>query len=167
MRPSFAYSCVFAFCLSYTYALCILLLMRLRLQIPPVPQPSPGSFSREPAPLQRCPSGTARCLESLPQEHPLLRPGPMREEGLFGLANFSCCQNVLRRLDKTFQAFFARVRRGEKPGFPRFRSFRRYDSITFPSYGDGCRLLEDGNNGSSTLCMPRHSSTACSSRLWK
>ncbi len=91
----------------------------------------------------------------------------MREEGLFGLANFSCCQNVLRRLDKTFQAFFARVRRGEKPGFPRFRSFRRYDSITFPSYGDGCRLLEDGNNGSSTFCMPRHSSTACSSRLWK
>jgi putative transposase len=51
---------------------------------------------------------------------------------------------VLRRLDKTFQAFFARVRRGEKPGFPRFRSFRRYDSITFPSYGDGCRLLDDG-----------------------
>src|SRR2546429_4552609 len=69
---------------------------------------------------------------------------PMREEGLLGLANFSCCQNVLRRLDKTFQAFFARIRRGEKPGFPRFRSFRRYDSITFPSYGDGCRLLEDG-----------------------
>ena len=69
---------------------------------------------------------------------------PMREEGLLGLANFSCCQDVLRRLDKTFQAFFARVRRGEKPGFPRFRSFRRYDSITFPSYGDGCRLLDDG-----------------------
>ncbi|MBA0085555.1 MAG: hypothetical protein HRJ53_11215, partial [Acidobacteria bacterium Pan2503] len=56
---------------------------------------------------------------------------------------FSCCQDVLRRLDKTFQAFFARLRRREKPGFPRFRSFRRYDSITFPSYGDGCRLLED------------------------
>ncbi len=92
---------------------------------------------------------------------------PIREEGLLGLANFSCCQDVLRRVDKTFQAFFARVRRGEKPGFPRFRSFRRCDSITFPSYGDGCRLLEDGNNGSSTFCMPRHSSTACSSRLWK
>ena len=85
---------------------------------------------------------------------------PMREEGLLGLANFSCCQDVLRRLDKTFQAFFARVRRGEKPGFPRLCSFRRYDSITFPSYGDGCRLLVDGNNGSSTFCMPRHSSTA-------
>src|SRR5437667_12342178 len=69
-----------------------------RLQIPPVPQPSPGSVSREPAPrglraLQRRPSGTARCLESLPQEHPLLRPGQAVEaEGLLGLANFSRCQ---------------------------------------------------------------------------
>jgi putative transposase len=69
---------------------------------------------------------------------------PMRAEGLIGLANFSCCQDVLRRLDKTFKAFFARVRSGERPGFPRFRSLRSYDSITFPSYGDGCRLLDDG-----------------------
>jgi len=68
----------------------------------------------------------------------------MRAEGLIGLANFSCCQDVLRRVDKTFKAFFARVKRGEKPGYPRFRSFRRYDSITFPSYGDGCRLLDTG-----------------------
>ena len=28
------------------------------------------------------------------------------------------------------------------PGFPRLRSFRRYDSITFLSYGNGCRLLD-------------------------
>src|ERR1700746_2257265 len=42
--------------------------------------------------------------------------------------------DVLGRLDNPFQAFFARVRRGEKPGFPRFRSFRRYDSITFVAY---------------------------------
>src|SRR2546430_5471719 len=33
---------------------------------------------------------------------------PIREEGLLGLANFSCCQDVLRRLDKTFQAFLDR-----------------------------------------------------------
>jgi putative transposase len=68
----------------------------------------------------------------------------MRAEGLIGLANFSCCQDVLRRVDKTYQAFFARVKRGDKPGFPRFRSVRRYDSIAFPSYGDGCRLLDNG-----------------------
>ena len=87
----------------------------------------------------------------------------MREEGLLGLANFSCCQDVLRRLDKTFQAFFARVRRGEKPGFPRFRSFRRYDSITFPSYGDGCRLLEDGKLRIQALAPSRSNCTG----LWR
>jgi putative transposase len=68
----------------------------------------------------------------------------MRADGCLTLSNFSCCQDVLRRLDKTFKAFFARVKRGDKPGFPRFRSFRRFDSITFPSYGDGCRLLDNG-----------------------
>src|SRR5258708_28614050 len=29
-------------------------------------------------------------------------------------------QDVLARLDKTYQAFFRRVAHGEKPGFPRF-----------------------------------------------
>jgi putative transposase len=68
----------------------------------------------------------------------------MRADGCLTLSNFSCCQDVLRRVDKTYKTFFARVKRGEKPGFPRYRSFRRYDSITFPSYGDGCRLLDTG-----------------------
>ena len=68
----------------------------------------------------------------------------MRADGCLTLANFSCCQDVLRRVDKTYKAFYARVKRGEKPGFPRYRSFRRYDSITFPSYGDGCRMLDSG-----------------------
>jgi putative transposase len=64
----------------------------------------------------------------------------MRADGCLTLSNFSCCQDVLRRVDKTYKAFYARVKRGDKPGFPRYRSSRRYDSITFPSYGDGCRL---------------------------
>jgi putative transposase len=32
-------------------------------------------------------------------------------------------------------------RAGREPGYPRFQSARRYDSITFPTYGDGCRLV--------------------------
>lgn len=69
----------------------------------------------------------------------------IRADGSLALANFSACQDVLRRVDKTFRAFFGRVRRGEKKvGFPRFRSRRRYDSLTFPSYGDGCRLRTNG-----------------------
>jgi len=68
----------------------------------------------------------------------------IRAQGDLALANFSCCQDVLRRVDKAFSAFFGRVRKGRKPGYPRFRSVRRYDSITFPSYGDGCRMLDGG-----------------------
>jgi putative transposase len=44
--------------------------------------------------------------------------------------------NVLKRVDRTFKAFFRRVQRGDKPGYPRFRSFRRYDSITFRQIGN-------------------------------
>jgi putative transposase len=45
-------------------------------------------------------------------------------------------QDVLHRVDKTFKAFFGRVRRGEKKvGFPRWRSRRRYDSLTYPQLG--------------------------------
>jgi len=68
----------------------------------------------------------------------------IRADGSLALANFSACQDVLRRVDKAFKAFFGRVKAGRKAGYPRFRSRRRYDSLTFPSYGDGCRLREDG-----------------------
>jgi putative transposase len=49
-------------------------------------------------------------------------------------------QDVLARLDKTYQAFFRRVRRGEKAGFPRFKGRGRYQSFTFKEYGNGVRL---------------------------
>jgi putative transposase len=54
--------------------------------------------------------------------------------------NFSSCQATLRRLDKAFQAFFRRVRVGETPGYPRFKGRLRFDTVEFPSYGDGCRF---------------------------
>ena len=69
----------------------------------------------------------------------------IRAGGDLTLENFSCCQDVLRRVDKTFKSFFRRVKeRKGKTGFPRFKSRDRFDSITFPSYGDGCRLLDNG-----------------------
>lgn len=57
------------------------------------------------------------------------------------LENFSSCQDVLRRLQKTFYAFFKRWREGCEPGYPRFKSAGWYDSITFPTYGDGCKFV--------------------------
>jgi putative transposase len=68
----------------------------------------------------------------------------IRAEAACGLANFSCAQEVLRRVDKTFKAFFGRVHRGETPGYPRFKPRSRYDTLTFPSYGDGIRLRANG-----------------------
>jgi len=39
-------------------------------------------------------------------------------------------QDVARRLDRTYQSFYRRVQRGEKPGFPRLKPKQRYDSFT-------------------------------------
>src|SRR6516164_5302412 len=56
-------------------------------------------------------------------------------------------QDVLARLDKTYQAFFRRVANGENPGFPRFHGKDRYHSFTYKEYGNGARL----ENGSLVL----------------
>ncbi|HET8905773.1 MAG TPA: RNA-guided endonuclease TnpB family protein [Ktedonobacterales bacterium] len=49
-------------------------------------------------------------------------------------------QNVAVRIDLAFQAFFRRVKTGEKPGYPRFRGQGRYASITYPQTPVGCKL---------------------------
>ncbi len=49
-------------------------------------------------------------------------------------------QDVLARLEKTYQAFFRRLQHGEKAGFPRFKGRNRYHSFTFKEYGNGARL---------------------------
>jgi putative transposase len=51
-------------------------------------------------------------------------------------------QDVLKRLDKAFDAFFRRVKNGENPGYPRFKGRDRYDSFTYP---DGAGWKFDGN----------------------
>jgi len=54
--------------------------------------------------------------------------------------NFTCVfsqvlQDVLCRLDKSFKAFFRRVKNGEKPGYPRFKGVGWYKSFTYPQVG--------------------------------
>lgn len=46
-------------------------------------------------------------------------------------ANCSSQQMTLRRLDKAFGAFFRRVRAGQTPGFPRFKSLGRFCRFQF------------------------------------
>ena len=44
-------------------------------------------------------------------------------------------QDVLKRLDKAFDAFFRRVKNDQTRGYPRFKSGDRYDSFTYPQAG--------------------------------
>ncbi len=73
--------------------------------------------------------------------------------------NYSATQDMLRRLDKAFKSFFRRVANGEKAGFPRFKGANRFDSITFPTYGDGIKLHDNklyiGNVGTIRIKMHR------------
>jgi putative transposase len=44
-------------------------------------------------------------------------------------------QDTLRRLDKAFDAFFRRIKKGEKPGYPRFKGKNFFDSFCYPQSG--------------------------------
>src|SRR5262245_20073371 len=56
-------------------------------------------------------------------------------------------QDVLTRLDRSFQAFFRRVQDGTQPGYPHFQSANRYHSFTYKQFGNGASL----DNGSLVL----------------
>ena len=56
-----------------------------------------------------------------------------REE--FGGVYSQVLEDTLHRVDRSFKAFFRRLRRGEKAGFPRFRARARYHSLTYPQLG--------------------------------
>ena len=49
-------------------------------------------------------------------------------------------QNVVQDLDKSFKAFFRRMKAGETPGYPRFKGRNRFDSFGFKEYGNGFKL---------------------------
>lgn len=51
--------------------------------------------------------------------------------------NAQVLQNVAKRVDLAFQAFFRRVKAGEEPGYPRLKGKGQYDSITYPQYEGG------------------------------
>lgn len=67
------------------------------------------------------------------------------DERLAGFS-FSTEQQVLRRLDKAFTAFFRRLKRGGKAGFPRFRAKSMFDSAEM-RVGDGLTLRKNKRLG--------------------
>ena len=41
---------------------------------------------------------------------------------------------AIKRVDEAYKAFFRRVKKGEKPGFPKFKKKGQWNSLTYPSY---------------------------------
>lgn len=54
----------------------------------------------------------------------------------------SAQQYALRRLDLAFRGFFQRLKRGQTPGFPRFKGAERWDTLSCQS-GKGSKLREE------------------------
>jgi putative transposase len=51
------------------------------------------------------------------------------------------CRGTLKRLDRSFSAFYRRCRAGEAPGFPRFKPRSRWDSVQWEDTS-GWRVIE-------------------------
>jgi len=61
-------------------------------------------------------------------------PALKDERPWFKAVHSQVLQDVLRRLDNGYQAFFRRIKNGETPGFPKFKKRGQWDSVTFPQY---------------------------------
>ncbi len=55
-----------------------------------------------------------------------------------GRWSFSTQQQVIRRVNKSYQGFFRRVKAGETPGYPRFKPLNRVTSVDMVN-GDGAK----------------------------
>lgn len=75
---------------------------------------------------------TTRLLPQWKQERPSLN-----------IVYAQVLQDVQCRVDKAFKGFFRRVQNGDKKvGYPRFKGYGRYRSITYPQFGFG--IADDG-----------------------
>jgi putative transposase len=62
-------------------------------------------------------------------------PGLKEDRPEYKQVDAQVLQDVLKRLDRAFAAFFRRVKAGQAPGYPRFKGRDRYDSFTFHQTG--------------------------------
>jgi putative transposase len=67
-------------------------------------------------------------------------PGVKAELPEYGEVHSQVLQDGIQRVDRAFQAFFRRVKEGETLGYPRFHGGDRYNSLTYPQFGNGATL---------------------------
>jgi putative transposase len=64
-------------------------------------------------------------------------------------------QDAITRVDLAFDGFFRRCLAGEKPGYPRYKSHRRYDSLTFKQYGNSFGVEAGAKKNRGTLILAK------------
>ena len=68
-----------------------------------------------------------------------------RDDPRYGQSSSSAQQRTLRRLDAAFAAFFRRVKAGQTPGYPKPKTRRQFDTISWTA-GNGARLTFDADH---------------------
>jgi putative transposase len=63
-----------------------------------------------------------------------------RQNEYAGRLHSHLLQVVVQDLDKAFCAFFRRVKKGETPGYPRYKGQHRFDSFGLKEYGNGFKV---------------------------
>ena len=66
------------------------------------------------------------------------------EDAFWGNVSIHVGRGVLRRADRARKAFFRRVKAGEKPGYPRFKSSRRWHTVEIANVTPG--MVRDRGN---------------------
>jgi putative transposase len=69
-------------------------------------------------------------------------PAKKIENAFLARIHSQVAQDVLHRVDVSFQTFFRRRQRGETPGYPRFKGRGWYDSFTYPQWRGGTKFRE-------------------------
>jgi putative transposase len=64
-------------------------------------------------------------------------------------------QDAVKRVELAFEAFFRRVQAGQKPGYPRFKSRFRYDSLTFKQYQNSFAVISGTKRHRGTLVLAK------------
>jgi putative transposase len=64
-------------------------------------------------------------------------------------------QDAVKRVDRAYDDFFRRVKLGQQPGYPRFKSRFRYDSMTFKQYRNSFDVIPDNKKHKGALVLAK------------
>ena len=64
-------------------------------------------------------------------------------------------QDAVKRVERAYNDFFRRVKLGQKPGYPRFKSRFRYDSLTFKQYRNSFDVIPGNKKHKGTLVLAK------------